>query len=556
MTRSSHQSQRPFLAVENAWSVDSAHTWVFRSYLPQTLAGVLNTLFAITIQMDVRTGFAHIPRQLHDYFQFDGGAFSLSEGGLVFYDANKKSWTSAAAPFSDRSNLGKELWFSWAGSMGTVLAVASKLLVRRPVKIRTLETWVFRLSWYPGSVKQGLQALEASFSKYKALDSSLSHVLEVQPGGEEPNKQIDSLLRSALTLADHIDPWTRKKLNDSIWVNLYNKIQEKVGWELMVDKLMPAIADAIWETLGYDFFELLIFSRVGKRYEEFLSYRRNMSDYGGKSMNLLLDARLVENVIDKQEPRQIETTQEDGLMNPHLAQLAQLKAGLIVPLVHEKQVHGMISLYYRRKPELTEVELDNIRHVGKVLARSIENTNAHETVRRLATIDGLTGLYNRRSFTDMISREMRRILRYKQYFSLILVDIDNFKNYNDTNGHLNGDRLLSQFAQVLKTSVREQDIVCRYGGEEFAVILPHTDADRGMVVAEKIRRMVAESKFAHGEKQPLGFVSISAGVADTLGSVKTYQELIDHADRALYRAKESGRNRSLKYAPDLDSDAK
>ncbi|MFH0882512.1 MAG: sensor domain-containing diguanylate cyclase [bacterium] len=556
MTQSSHSSRRPFHAIENAWSADSAHTWVFRSYLPQTLAGVFNTLFAITVQMDVRYGFAHIPKQLHEHFQNGSGIFRLDEDGFVGYDPDSGGWIPRKALFTSRSNLGKELWFTWAGPQGTVLAVASKLIVRRPVKIRVMDTWMLRLSWYPLSVADGLNALKPGFSKVNILANDLEQILKNQPTSKEPTKQIDSLLRSALTLADHIDPWTRKKLTDSIWINLYNRIQEKVGWELMVDRLMPSIADIIWDTIGYDFFELLIFSRVGKRYEEFLSYRRNMSDYGGKSMNLLLDARLVEKVIEEQEPRQIETTREDGLMNPHLAQLAQLKAGLIVPLVHEKHVHGMISLYYRRITELTDVELDNIRHIGKVLARSIENTNAHETVRRLATIDGLTGLYNRRSFTDMISREMRRILRYKQYFSLILVDIDNFKHYNDTNGHLNGDRLLTQFAQVLKTSVREQDIVCRYGGEEFAVILPHTDAGRGLVVAEKIRRMVAESKFPNGQTQPLGFVSISAGVADSLANAKTYQELIDHSDRALYRAKESGRNRSFIYSPELDSDAK
>jgi diguanylate cyclase (GGDEF)-like protein len=392
-------------------------------------------------------------------------------------------------------------------------------------------------------------------NQHDTLSKQIGFVRDSVPDGDEVVRELDTLIRSALTLADHMDPWSRKHISESTWVTLYNKVQERVGWELMVDKLMPAIANIMNETIGYDFFELLIFSRVGKRYEEFLSYRRNNTDFGGQSMNLLLDARLVEEVIEEQIPRLIETTREAGLMNPHLAQLAALKQGLIVPLVHEKQVHGMISLYFREACELSEQELKNISHVGQVLARSIENTNAHETVRRLATIDGLTGLYNRRSFTDMISREMRRILRYKQHFSLILLDIDHFKNYNDTNGHLLGDKLLTQFAQVLKTSVREQDIVARYGGEEFAVILPHTDAERGLVVAEKIRQAVASESFPSADSQPAGHVSVSAGVADTLEEVKTYQELIDRADRALYKAKELGRNRSLKYTPDLASDS-
>jgi len=556
MTPRKSKPGNPFQVVEDTWSVDTAAQWVFRSYLPQTLSGVLNAIFTAANQADVQAGFAHIPSSLHDSLDCWPDTADSSDSNLLTWN-KKTGWEIQPQPFSHRSNLGTELWMAWSCPSGFVLAVAKRVSVRRPIKIRSADTWQFRLSWHPDNVSKALSALQPVMDRYPELVDEVKKVGQTFKGDKiGPCNEAESIIRSALTLADHMDPWTRRNISDSNWIVLYNRVQEKVGWELMVDKLMPAIADVLSSTLSYDFFELLIFSRVGKRYEEFLSYRRNNTDYGGKSMNLLLDARLVEKVIEEQKPRLISTTQEAGLMNPHLAQLAQLREGLLVPLVHDKQVHGMISLYYRKKTELTDSELVNISHIGRVLARSIENTNAHETVRRLATIDGLTGLYNRRSFTDMISREMRRILRYKQYFSLILVDIDNFKNYNDNNGHLMGDQLLSHFSQVMKTCVREQDMVARYGGEEFAVILPHTDANRGMVVAEKIRNMISETDFPHGETQPLGYVSISAGVADSLGGVKTYQELIDRADRALYRAKESGRDRSLMYSPELDSDSK
>lgn len=547
------KSGRPFQVVEETWSVDTAEQWVFRSYLPQTLAGVIRALFDAAEQSKMTSGFAYIPRSMQVQLKWWPEKASR-ESSLLICDS-KGNWEEGKQSFNGRSQVGRDLWMLWLGEKGCALAVATRTSMKRAVKIDLPETWQLRLSWFPNNVSNAVSALKDVMKRYKPLLKQLELVEKNLDTTCEPTKDVDMLIRSSLTLADHIDPWTRKQLTTSSWIQLYNRVQERVGWELMVDRLMPSIADVLYDTVGYDFFELLIFSRVGKRYEEFLSFRRNMTDFGGQSINLLLDSHLVEAVIEQQQPRVIQTTREEGLMNPHLAQLAQLKEGLIVPLVHEKHVHGMISLYFQETTALTDAELENITHVGQVLARSIENTNAHETVRRLATIDGLTGLYNRRSFSDMISREMRRILRYKQHFSLILLDIDNFKNYNDTNGHLMGDKLLTMFAQVLKTSVREQDIVSRYGGEEFAVILPHTDAERGMVVAEKIRQGVVGTDFPYADSQPMGHISVSAGVADTIEGVKTYQELIDRADRALYRAKESGRNRSLKYSPELDSDS-
>lgn len=544
---------RPFQVVEETWSVDTAEHWVFRSYLPQTLAGVIRSLFDAAEQSEMELGIAYVPRSMQTHLKW-WPETAAGESTLLISN-EKGEWTETKQTFNGRSQVGRDLWMLWHGKQGCALAVATRATAQRAVKIDLPETWQLRMSWFPDNVGNAVGAMKSLLKRHKVLYKQLTAFEEKLDSDRTPSKEIDMLIRSSLTLADHIDPWTRKQLTTTSWIQLYNRVQERVGWELMVDRLMPSIADVLYDTIGYDFFELLIFSRVGKRYEEFLSYRRNMTDFGGQSINLLLDARLVEEVIEEQQPRVIGTTREEGLMNPHLAQLALLQEGLIVPLVHEKHVHGMISLYFQEHTALTEVELENITHVGQVLARSIENTNAHETVRRLATIDGLTGLYNRRSFTDMISREMRRILRYKQHFSLILLDIDNFKNYNDNNGHLMGDKLLTKFAQVLKTSVREQDMVARYGGEEFAVILPHTDAERGMVVAEKIRQAVASGDFPHAESQPLGYISVSAGIADTIESVKTYQELIDRADRALYRAKESGRDRSLKYSPELDSDS-
>lgn len=171
----------------------------------------------------------------------------------------------------------------------------------------------------------------------------------------------------------------------------------------------------------------------------------------------------------------------------------------------------------------------------------------------MATVDGLTNVYNRRFFNDQIKKELARAKRYNHTLALIMIDIDNFKHFNDTNGHLVGDKVLKIFAELLKNSVRDDDLVARYGGEEFVVVLPYSDVKKGAVVAEKIRREVLLTPFPAGEKQPLGKFSISLGVADTSKGVERPRDLISMADQALYKAKEQGRNQTAIYTHELDS---
>lgn len=446
----------------------------------------------------------------------------------------------------------------WAGDRGCGLLVAHRPPANRRMGMLPLDAWRVLITWMPNEFEDALHALAQLWHEhaelrhlYDEFHTAMSAML--QERRDTPNP----LLRSALTLADHMDPWTRRQITETTWITLLNRIQENVAWELRIERLMPAIGEIVHETLGYDFFELLVFTRPGKRHEEFLSWRRNLTGYGGKAMTLLLDSGLVSRMVRDRKPRLISTMGEQtGLMNPHLAELARLREGLIVPLAFEKRVHGIMSLYYRHPTGLQQRELERIVQVGQVIARSINNSNAHENMRRMATVDPLTGLNNRRSFNDLISKEMRRSQRYKQHFSLIMLDIDHFKRYNDSNGHLQGDQLLKEFANILRTSVREQDVVARYGGEEFAIILPHTVLEAGYVVAEKIRKRVLETDFPNARNNPNGHVSFSAGIADTSQGAITYQELVDQADQALYEAKGMGRNCSVKYRADVASHTK
>ena len=170
---------------------------------------------------------------------------------------------------------------------------------------------------------------------------------------------------------------------------------------------------------------------------------------------------------------------------------------------------------------------------------------SHDLLERAARIDGLTQVYNRREFERTLEVEWRRGQRSKRNLSLILLDIDHFKQYNDHYGHLTGDGCLRTVAQTIKSSVRRvQDMSCRYGGEEFAVILPETDLYGAGQLAEKIRRQVSELAIAHEGLDPVTNLSISLGVASmNPADFDSPHLLIEAADSALYQAKSDGRDR-------------
>lgn len=164
---------------------------------------------------------------------------------------------------------------------------------------------------------------------------------------------------------------------------------------------------------------------------------------------------------------------------------------------------------------------------------------------RLAMIDGLTGVFNRRYMDIVLKKEFNRCERYGKDLSVCILDIDNFKIINDTKGHLFGDEVLKELSNVLKTTVREEDIVCRYGGEEFLLVLPETDAPGARILANRIRLDMKNSPFFMEHK-----VTFSAGTATYPGSAFDIDTLIKAADRAMYQAKFTGKDCIVEATPE------
>jgi diguanylate cyclase (GGDEF)-like protein len=174
-------------------------------------------------------------------------------------------------------------------------------------------------------------------------------------------------------------------------------------------------------------------------------------------------------------------------------------------------------------------------------AEALVRTRLYERAERLATTDGLTGVLNRRTFNAQLQGRLREALRYNRPLSLLLLDVDHFKRVNDTYGHPAGDVVLRGIAALAQNQARETDIVARYGGEEMAVILPETDAQGAHAIAERIRKAAAAG--THATEQGNIQVTVSIGLATWPGPGDSAEQLLEAADRALYRAKEGGRNR-------------
>jgi len=174
--------------------------------------------------------------------------------------------------------------------------------------------------------------------------------------------------------------------------------------------------------------------------------------------------------------------------------------------------------------------------------------------RELAIRDGLTGLFNHRYGEDRLADEVDRARKFNRKLSLLFIDLDNFKFFNDQNGHLAGDEVLHSLGKLMSGATRDSDTLARWGGEEFIIVAPETDEHQACELAEIIRKQVAEFAFPHAEKQPLGFVSLSIGVVTLTDAIADAEQLLGRADKALYKAKESGRNRTVFSRSELEMD--
>jgi diguanylate cyclase (GGDEF)-like protein len=210
-----------------------------------------------------------------------------------------------------------------------------------------------------------------------------------------------------------------------------------------------------------------------------------------------------------------------------------------IPLISFGQTLGVLTLHSSRPNAFRESELQSLESVADICANSIQNAHYVERVKQLAYLDGLTGIFNRRFFELRIMEEMERARRYGTGMAVIMADIDQFKRLNDEFGHLLGDEVLRQVSSLFHQQLRKVDVVCRYGGEEFAILLTQITTQQALAIAEKLRRLVETFQFPGVPRT----ITVSAGVAAFPAHGKTRDDMVRAADNGLYAAKQAGRNR-------------
>ncbi|MEC4983856.1 MAG: diguanylate cyclase [Oscillatoria sp. PMC 1068.18] len=315
----------------------------------------------------------------------------------------------------------------------------------------------------------------------------------------------------------------------------------------------------VCEIINWDFGEAWIPNEQGTMLESSRGwYGRNSSlrKFRQKSEKLTFapNVGLAGRIWLSQKPEWIEdisNVSKKICIRSRIADEVNLKATFGVPIIVDDLVLAIIVLYkqtsLKKEPHLIEL----VEAVANQLGSFIQQKKAEAAIRevnqelkRIANIDGLTGVANRRKFDEYLHSEWRRMFREKLPLSLLLCDVDFFKNYNDAYGHLAGDDCLKQVAQALEKNVkRPGDLVTRYGGEEFAIILPNTDAEGAMYVAETIRSLVENLKIVHQHSLVSKYVTLSVGVVSKIptGDLNS-SAFVALADEALYQAKKQGRN--------------
>ncbi len=350
-------------------------------------------------------------------------------------------------------------------------------------------------------------------------------------------------VRAAISIHNaqlHTSERTQRELAESL-----RHIGQTLAAELDLEAVLDAILNHLDRVIPYDAAGVALYEHGQLHFKRLLGFE---AECGGELLAAAMqDSDFIHRLEHTGEP-----LVHHGSLAPALQAAYVNWAG--APIIIRGRLTGFLLL--AKKQDLA-YDANNLAHLGAFAVSAgvaLENARLYAQQQILAVTDGLTGLTNRRRFDDDINRELDRVARYTRPTSLIMLDIDNFKRYNDTFGHPAGDGLLKCLAAQLRKVTREVDILARYGGEEFAIILPEVGVEAAWRVAERIRAAVSGLYNAGAPQdapagpdlpQVLAPVTVSLGVSSAPQFARTPAELIYSADTALYRAKRGGKNQTM-----------
>jgi len=342
----------------------------------------------------------------------------------------------------------------------------------------------------------------------------------------------------------------REILEHANEVSILYEVGLAVSSGLGLEKTIKALFEQLRRMAKIDLFYIAILNE-GNDEVSFTMFEGNGKQKKAAPLSLRNQPSLTRYVLEKGETVYIPDSQAPDAEYPE-CKVVKLKGHnersiLGIPLKPRNEILGVLFLQADPPQAYNTEQIRLIETIANEASIAMDNARLFERVQRMAITDSLTGAYNRNYFYDFGEREIGRAYRYKKPLTLLMLDIDHFKLVNDRFGHLTGDQTLKMVVQACTSALRQADVLCRFGGEEFTILLPETGAEKAAVVAERIRQVVEKSRLPSEQGEVA--VTVSLGVAQ-LGEEKMgLLELVSWADQALYAAKAAGRNCVRVYSP-------
>ncbi len=275
----------------------------------------------------------------------------------------------------------------------------------------------------------------------------------------------------------------------------------------------------------------------------------------GISIPLCEDTGILALTILEGMPFEINTDEAKAMVNENIKDILNTDNFVTVPLKTRDRTLGVILVdnIFSRAP-ITKDDIRILNMFADHAALAIENSHLYEETVHLSHTDWLTGLWNTRYFNEVLKETIKKTKEDDSRLTLLMIDIDNFKTYNDTLGHQEGDQAIKNVADILNSSSRKNDFVCRYGGEEFSIIMVNTDKDDALIISERFRSEVENcfKKKSVGARHAVPLLTISLGMATFPNDAGEKNDMIRKADLALYESKQTGKNKASIYTPELD----
>ena len=368
----------------------------------------------------------------------------------------------------------------------------------------------------------------------------------------EPQRILE-LVKNILSTDGRARPEPAKRTSG---VDILSRVNELLDRKLYEATILSEIGRVARSLMQFDETFTSVMALVS-RVVEFTVGAMAFVDEDDLEVEVLLNRRAAPAVVDEAKARLLEAAQAarggDPLVRVHArlhappgsgnsAEETALGGFASFPVVTNGRLAGLLALTGRPVGRLSAETHAFLGQVANQAHIVMENSRLFERVKNLAIRDSLTDLFNHRHVMDLVQHEFERVGRYQEAFSLLMIDIDHFKRINDEHGHPAGDAVLREMAHLLRDTLRTVDSLGRYGGEEFAAVLPHTGAEEARQTAERIRHGVEGHAFHAGEHEVRVTVSVGVATCPAL-DVDSPGALVREADRALYQAKEQGRNR-------------